>query len=107
MIINRIKQHLARGPSREPPVSYYYVETRAESIPVSPWTARVLIARLAPFWRPRWVTFRDLANAQHTLRSAEVYLIRESTPTTRAQVRAFRREREREQEEESPPWLDG
>lgn len=97
-------QHLVRAPQRGPPEHYYVVETRTESIPVPRWVAEKVTAQLTRFWRPAWITFRDVAGARHTMRASAIYMVRESSAETRAAVRAFYRARDRERDEDNASW---
>lgn len=102
--MNRIKHYFARAPDSGPPERYFTVETRSEAIPVTHGVAERLRAQVTRFWKPRYVSFRDIAGARHTLRTAEIYMIRESSAEIRAAVRAFFRARERERDEDTSEW---
>lgn len=104
-MINRINKHFACAPDPPgPPASYHIIETRAEAIAVPAAEAQRVRKEIDRFWKPRWVTFRDIAGAEHVLRATAIHLISESSPATRAGTREFNRAREREYDEDAPSW---
>lgn len=105
-MINRIQHLFAQSPDPPDRTDYYVVETRAEGIPVSPSTARRILATLEMPETPFWVFFRDIAGASYHLRTDEIHLVRESSARSRARVRAFYRARQREAEEDGNPYGD-
>ncbi len=106
-MINRINKHFACAPDPpEPPASYHIIETRTEAIAVPAAEAQRVRKALDRFWKPRWVTFRDITGAEHVLRATAIHLISASSPATRAATREFNRAlaREHERDEDAPSW---
>jgi len=101
-MMNRINQHIQRAPPKDPPDTYAMIETVDRSIPVYAWVGERVAAELQKFWTPRWITFRDIAGATHTVRSKYIRAVTGTSPKARAMARAFWRARDRERDEDSP-----
>lgn len=100
-MFNRITQQIQRAPPKGPPDTYALIETVDAMIPVYAWVGARVAAELQRFWTPRWITFRDVAGAQYTVRSKCIRAVVGSSPKVRATVRAFYRDRERERDEDA------
>jgi hypothetical protein len=95
-------------PERVPPGAgdYFIIECGDTAwYYVSTVMARAIEGRLDRWLRPRWITFVDLTGARIRIRAGEITSIVQSTPTMRADSRAFDRRRRTEGQEDHPDWL--
>ena len=76
---------------------YVEVESRFNTYIVAVESAGVVQRDLDRFPQPEWVEFTDQFGARHVVRSQDVVRISESTPKTRAAMRAFVRARQAEE----------
>lgn len=100
-MINRISDYIQRAPPRPPPEQYALIEVGALFVPVYPWMgARVSAQLRRRFWSPRWITFRDIAGAEYTVRASHVIAVWTTSPEIRRKIRAFYRARDDEAEQD-------
>ena len=94
-MIQRLKDLLAASPGAVLD-EFFELEARGYTYAVTFDTALHVKLAVEQFPQPEWVEFTDLFGAKHTVRSHDIYRISESTPKTRAAVRAFLRARQTE-----------
>ena len=82
---------------------YFEIEARLFTYVVSLDTALGVKRRLEQFPQPEWVDFTDLFGATQSVRSQDFFRITESTPETRAAMRAFLAARQQEEKSEGQP----
>lgn len=95
-IIQRLRDLLHEMPGAAL-TDYLELEARGYTYIVSLDTAMRVRRELDQFPQPEWTEFTDLFGARQCIRSQDVFRISESTPQTRARMRAFLRAREKEE----------
>ena len=89
----------SEDPERIPPGAgdYFIIQSRDSSwFYVSTVMARAIDRRLDRFFRPRWITFVDLAGSRIRLRADDIISVVQSTHAQRVDGRAFDRDRHAE-----------
>jgi hypothetical protein len=79
---------------------FYELEALGDTYIVSLGTVLAVERQLDKGATPDWLEFRDVFGARHRLPARCAYRITESTRTTRAAVRAFRKVTREEEDEE-------
>jgi len=79
---------------------FYELEALGDTYIVSLGTVLAVERQLDKGATPEWLEFRDVFGARHRLPARCVYRITESTRSTRAAVRAFRKTMREEEDEE-------
>ena len=101
-MIQRLKDLLEQTPGAVLD-EYFEVEARMYTYVVTFDTARGVKRRLDQFPQPEWVEFTDLFGAEQCVRSQDCFRITESTPETRALMRAFLSARHKEEKSDEQP----
>lgn len=108
MIVNRIRQLPPELPDGAPRAgSYWILRTENVRLLADERTAQRIMRLLRRWWRPRWISITDRHGARVRLRPADIVLLYESTPITRASDRRMDMALETEENMQRPPWLDG
>lgn len=102
LIIERLRDLLDERPGA---VLDEFVEVEARMYTcIVAFEAAVRVKRdLDRFPQPEWVEFSDQFGARQCVRSQDIIRISESTPKTRAALRAFVRARQREEKADEAP----
>ena len=87
-MIQRLKDLLQASPGAVLD-DWFELEARGSTFVVTFDTALHVKRAIEQYPQPEWVEFTDLFGAKQCVRSQDVFRITESTPTTRAAVRAF------------------
>lgn len=85
---------------------YFELEARMYTYIVGFDTAVRVKRECDRFPQPEWVEFTDLFGATQCVRAQDVFRISESTPQTRAAMRAFLSARQKEEKEEKEEKTD-
>lgn len=81
----------------------FELEARGYTYVVTFDTALFVKRAIEQYPQPDWIEFTDLFGAKQSVRSQDVFRISESTPQTRASVRAFLRARQKEEKADEQP----
>jgi hypothetical protein len=105
-MVNRVLHLVEEQPGERQYDHFYTVETANDCFWVAFDTLLAIEYELDRAHRPLWIEFRDLFGARQRVLSCLVVRLSESTPATRASIRAFRRARkiENEQDGGSESW---
>jgi hypothetical protein len=90
-MINRLQHLLGEPPEAISFTDFYELEALGDMYIVALGTVLAIERQLDQGAMPDWLEFRDIFGARHRLPARCVYRITESTRTTRAALRAFRK----------------
>jgi hypothetical protein len=105
-MVNRVQYLLGEIPEAASYTDYYELEALGDTYIVPLSTALAVERQLDQATTPDWLEFRDVFGARHRLPARCVYRISESTRTTRASLRAFRKALCEEEKDDEGPLAD-
>ena len=90
-MINRLRHLLGEPPESVSFTDFYELEALGDTYIVALGTVLAIERQLDERATPEWLEFRDVFGARHRFPARSVYRITESTRSTRAALRAFRK----------------